>query len=90
MTSTILSSKGQVIIPKAVRDARRWASGTRLEVRDTPEGVLLAPLPAGAKTPLAAGLAAIRARVAYRGKALSIAEMDAAVAREAARRKPGR
>jgi len=86
----VVSSKGQVIIPKSVRDARRWTAGTRLEVRDTPEGVLLARIPAGAKNPLAVGLAAIRARVAYQGPAKTIAEMNAAVSREAARRKSGR
>ena len=90
MTSTVVSSKGQVIIPKGVREARRWEAGTRLEVRDTPEGVLLTRRSTAAKTPLSEGLAAIRARVAYRGPTRTLDEMNAAVAREAARRKPGR
>ena len=90
MATTIVSSKGQVIIPKSVRDSRRWTAGTRLEVRDMPEGVLLARLTSAVKTPLGAGLAAIRARVAYRGPTKTIEEMQAAVLREAARRKPGR
>ena len=89
MASTVVSSKGQVIIPKSVRDERRWAAGTRLEVRDTPEGVLLTRLSTGTKTPLGPGLAAIRERVAYRGPARTVEEMNAAVLREAARRKPG-
>ena len=90
MATTMVSSKGQVIIPKSVRDSRRWTAGTRLEVRDTPEGVLLARLTSAVKTPLGPGLAAIRARVAYRGPTKTIEEMQAAVLREAARRKPGR
>lgn len=84
MQTTLLSSKGQVIIPKALRDAQRWHAGTRLQVVQTAEGVLLQPaLPAG-KTALVQGLAAIRQRIAYKGLALSLEDMDAAVLREAA------
>lgn len=88
MFSTVLSSKGQVIIPKTLRAARRWGPGTRLEVFDTPEGVLFRPVQHAVKATLASGLAAIRQRVAYRGPVVSIAEMDAAVLREAVRRQP--
>ena len=28
--TTILSTKGQFILPKAIRDQRHWAAGTRL------------------------------------------------------------
>ena len=84
--STVLSSKGQVIIPKTLRAARRWGPGTRLEVFDTPEGVLFRPVQHAAKGELASGLSAIRQRVAYRGPVVSIADMDAAVLREAAQR----
>ncbi len=41
MASTRLSTKGQLILPKAVRDAKRWGPGTELEVEDRPDGVLL-------------------------------------------------
>jgi len=88
MQTTVLSSKDQVIIPKTLRVARRWGPGTKLEVHDTPEGVLLRPAAPKAKVSLASGLAAIRRRVAYRGPALSLADMDAAVLREAALREP--
>ena len=84
MRTTVLSSKGQVIIPKALRVARRWGPGTQLEVRDTPEGVLLSPTGPTNKVALTAGLAAIRRRVAYRGPAVSLAQMDTTVLREAA------
>jgi AbrB family looped-hinge helix DNA binding protein len=88
MQTTVLSSKGQVIIPKTLRVARRWGPGTQLEVHDTPEGVLLRPAAPAAKVGLADGLQAIRRRLNYRGPALSLADMDAAVLHEAARREP--
>ena len=86
MHSTVLSSKGQVIIPKTLRAARRWGPGTRLEVFDTPDGVLFRPVQHATKAELASGLAAIRQRVAYRGPVVSLADMDAAVLREATQR----
>ena len=43
METTRLSSKGQVIIPKAFRASHRWASGLELVVIDTGDGVLLKP-----------------------------------------------
>jgi AbrB family looped-hinge helix DNA binding protein len=39
--NTKVSSKGQVIIPKAVRQARGWSEGTELIVEERPDGVLL-------------------------------------------------
>ncbi len=90
MPTTLLSSKGQVILPKAVRTARRWGPGTRLEVFDTPDDVLLRPVVPADKVDLASGLAAIRGRIGYRGPIVSLAEMDAAVLREAAPARAGK
>jgi len=39
--TTTVSTKGQVIWPKVIRDQRHWAAGTELVVEDTPDGVLL-------------------------------------------------
>ncbi len=39
--TTTLSTKGQMVLPKAVRDRRGWGEGVRLVVEDTPHGVLL-------------------------------------------------
>lgn len=86
MFTTVLSSKGQVIIPKALRAAQRWGPGTELEVHETPEGILLRPVAPKAKVSLASGLTAIRSRIGYSGPVVSLAEMDAGVLREAARR----
>src|SRR5215472_12977882 len=43
METTRLSSKGQVILPKSIRDAHRWQRGTEFMVEDTAVGVLLRP-----------------------------------------------
>ncbi len=86
MQLTLLSSKGQVIIPKAMREARHWHAGTRLEVTDTAEGLLLKPVQPQNKTALPQGLAAIRNRIAYAGPTRSIEEMNEALLQEAKRR----
>lgn len=86
MQTTTLSSKGQVIIPKTLRVARRWGPGTQLEVHDTPDGILLRPAAARQKVALSEGLEAIRRRVGYAGPTISLAEMDAEVLRQAAGR----
>lgn len=43
MQTTKLSSKGQVIIPKAFRSSHRWEVGLELVVIDTGDGLLLKP-----------------------------------------------
>jgi len=80
--TTIISTKGQVILPKAIRDQRQWEAGTRLIVEETADGVLLRAAPAFAPT----SVGTIFGSLGYRGKAKTIAEMDAAVAAEARRR----
>jgi AbrB family looped-hinge helix DNA binding protein len=41
MKTTRLSNKGQVVIPKSVRDAHKWRAGQEFIVVDISEGVLL-------------------------------------------------
>lgn len=43
METTKLSSKGQVIIPKAFRSHLHWEPGLELAVIDTGDGLLLKP-----------------------------------------------
>ena len=53
MDTTRLSSKGQVIIPKAIRDSHHWENGLEFQVIDTGEGILLKPRMPFAETELA-------------------------------------
>jgi AbrB family looped-hinge helix DNA binding protein len=48
--TTTVSTKGQVILPKAIREQRHWSAGTELVVEDTADGVLLKAKPAFAPT----------------------------------------
>jgi AbrB family looped-hinge helix DNA binding protein len=80
--TTMVSTKGQVILPKAVRDQRQWGAGTQLIVEDTPEGVLLKQAPQFAETTIDAVFGSLN----YTGPALSLEDMEKAVAREAKRR----
>ncbi|MGE5501804.1 MAG: AbrB/MazE/SpoVT family DNA-binding domain-containing protein [Ignavibacteriales bacterium] len=80
--TTVVSTKGQVILPKSIRDQRHWSAGTRLSVESTPDGVLLKPVPVFAP----ATVESVFGSLAFAGKAKTIEEMDAAIAREAKRR----
>jgi AbrB family looped-hinge helix DNA binding protein len=42
--TTRVSTKGQVILPKSIRDQLHWDAGTRLVVEQTADGVLLRPI----------------------------------------------
>jgi AbrB family looped-hinge helix DNA binding protein len=48
--TTTVSTKGQVILPKALRDKKRWKPGTRLVVEETKDGILLREAPIFAPT----------------------------------------
>lgn len=76
METTRLSSKGQVILPKSVRDAHHWAVGTEFEVEDRPEGILLRPKK---RFPIT-DIGDVVGCTGYRGPAKSIEEMEEAIA----------
>ena len=79
---TVVSTKGQVILPKTIRDRMRWSAGTKLIVEETADGVLLKARPIFPETTLDEVFGSMR----YDGPALSLEDMDAAVMREAKRR----
>jgi AbrB family looped-hinge helix DNA binding protein len=43
METTRLSTKGQIILPKGIRESRAWGPGTEFEVEETGDGILLRP-----------------------------------------------
>lgn len=73
--TTTISTKGQVILPKAVRERRDWGAGTKLTVEETPDGVLLKRAPIFAPTKQGAAFGILK----YTGKPKTIEEMDAAL-----------
>ncbi len=75
---TKVSTKGQVVLPKAIRDKHAWKSGTRLIVEDRPDGVLLKPIEEKKKLTIDdfAGI------VKYKGPPKSVEEMNAAIEEE--------
>ena len=88
METTKLSSKGQVILPKAVRDARHWRPGTEFAVEDRADGVLLRPI----KRLAPSQLDQVAGRLAKPGRRpRTVEEMDRAIDAEIrARRDRGR
>ncbi len=83
--TTTVSTKGQVILPKAIRRALRWIAGTRLVVESTSEGVLLKPEPVFSET----RPEDVFGCLAYDGSPKSLQEMQAGVLAEARRRHAG-
>ena len=80
--TTTVSTKGQVILPSAIRQRRQWSAGTRLTVEETAEGVLLKPAPAFAET----RPEDVFGMLPYTGKPKTLEEMEAGVLAEARRR----
>jgi AbrB family looped-hinge helix DNA binding protein len=80
--TTTVSTKGQVILPKAVRQRRDWRAGTRLIVEETPDGVLLRRAPVFPET----RPEDVRGMLAYKGTPKTLEEMDAGIVAEVKRR----
>lgn len=81
MLTSTLSSKGQIIIPSALRAAHHWEAGTEFVIVDTDDGVLLKPRKPFPVTRLEDGLGC----AGYSGPAKSLEEIERGVA-EALRR----
>ena len=76
---TKLSTKGQVVLPKSIRAARRWHTGTEFTIEEYGEGILLKPKPRAVMR----NWDELIGCVAYDGPRKSIREMDQAIAAEA-------
>jgi AbrB family looped-hinge helix DNA binding protein len=79
--TTTVSTKGQVILPKPIRDQKHWGAGTRLIVEDTGDGVFLRPAPIFPPTRPEDVFGMLR----YRGTPKTLEEMDAGIAAEVKR-----
>jgi AbrB family looped-hinge helix DNA binding protein len=77
METTRLSSKGQVVLPKAVRNTKRWEEGTRFAIEEVAGGVLLRPLKAFPETRFADVFGCLR----HRGRAKTLRQMERAIAK---------
>jgi AbrB family looped-hinge helix DNA binding protein len=80
--TTTVSTKGQIILPSAIRRRREWGAGTRLLVEETAEGVLLKPAPTFAAT----RPDDVFGMLPYEGKPKTLEEMEAGVLAETRRR----
>jgi len=80
--TTTVSSKGQVVLPKAIRDNKDWRAGQRLVVEETSDGVLLraaSPFPRSRPEDVFGCLDA-------KGKHARIEDFDKAIVNEVRRR----
>ncbi len=75
MESTKLSSKGQVIIPKSIRDAHNWQPGQELVAIDTEDGIFLKPKQPFPET----SLTNVAGCLPYSGKSKTLDEIDEAI-----------
>ena len=81
--TTTVSTKGQVILPKAIREQLRWDVGTRLIAEQTADGVLLRPMTTAFAPTRPVDVFGC---LPYAGEAKSIEQMDAGIAEEVKRR----
>ena len=79
METIRLSSKGQFVIPKTIRDFHHWGPGTELVVIDTGAEVVIKQHKPFAETTFESP----ETPSAYKGTPLSLEDMDRAVAVEA-------
>jgi AbrB family looped-hinge helix DNA binding protein len=70
------SGRGQVVVPKAIRDLKGWAPGLDLAVVDAGDGVLLRPRPANKPLSVAEAVERMRAIYTHSGPPVTLEEMD--------------
>ncbi len=73
--TTRLSSKGQIVLPKRLRQAHRWQPGQEFAVIETEEGILLRPTSPFPETTIDEVAACLR----YQGRPRTLEEMEQAI-----------
>jgi len=81
MRSTTVSSKGQIVIPKELRDSHGWAEGTVLEIEDQGDVVILRPALRARRTTIDELVGC----TGYKGPRKSLKDMEIAIATGARR-----
>lgn len=69
---TRVSGKGQVVLPKAIRDFKAWSAGTDLEVIDAGDGVLLRPRMPAKKLTVEEAVAKLRRIYTHQGPPIPV------------------
>ncbi|MBV1689049.1 AbrB/MazE/SpoVT family DNA-binding domain-containing protein [Novosphingobium sp. G106] len=73
---TKLSAKGQVVIPKDVRDRLGWPQGSQLELVETGDGVLLRKRPERKKMTVEEATARLRQIYRHEGPPIPIEQLS--------------
>jgi len=81
--TTRLSSKGQIVLPKSVRDAQGWVAGTEFRIESYQDGIVLRPI----KPFPATRLEDVAGSVIYEGPRRSLEDMEKAIAKGAKERR---
>ncbi len=79
MPITTLSTKGQIVIPKEIRQRHGWVPGSAIELEELADGVVLRQK---RKVP-STSIDDLLGCVAYDGPAKTLEEMDQAIAKGA-------
>jgi len=82
METTRLSTKGQIVLPKGIRDSRAWGPGTELTIEEMSDAIVLRE---AGRFP-ASDLAEVAGCLRSTGRPKTLAQMRAAIGREARRR----
>ena len=60
MATTTVSSKGQIVIPRDLREKHRLTPGVRLQIAETDEGLVLSPIKQARRSTRVSGWRALR------------------------------
>jgi len=82
MQTTRLSTKGQIVLPKNIRDSRAWGPGMAFTLEETGDGILLRP---AGRFPQS-GIEEVAGCLRSKRKSKTPAQMRTAVGREVMRR----